>query len=348
LKTCVLIYNPVAGRRPARREKEIRRAAGVLENSGLKVRLAPTTGPGTAKELARAARQGSDLVLVCGGDGTINEVINGLTPCQIPLAILPGGTANILGKELRLPHNPVRAAAELPRWTPRRIALGQATWKAQAPEAPGVGPRPVGARRGQPVPVSRREAPALEGPAPAPIDRGATGWQAPSRRYFLSVAGIGFDAHIVYKLSTPVKMSWGVSGYILEAFRQWVRYPFPPFICRMDGRETQATFAVIHRTRLYAGRLQMAPTASLFGPHFSVCSFRSRSRARYLLYAGAVLLRRHLGLYDVELVDVREVSCAPADTAQVLRFELDGELVGTLPATFEVVPDALTLLTPPP
>jgi diacylglycerol kinase family enzyme len=341
LKTCVLIYNPIAGRRPARRERDIRNAARVLENSGLKVRLRPTTGPGTARELARAAaREGSDLILVCGGDGTINEAINGLTPCQIPLGILPGGTANTLGKELRLPHDPVRAAAELPRWTSRRIALGEATWNARGPEAPRVEPPLGAARLGHgstllTVPErSRGEAPALQ--------------EIPGRRYFLGAAGIGFDAHIVYKLSTPLKMTWGVAGYILEAFRQWARYPFPRFICKMDGREIQATFAVIHRTRLYAGWLHVAPTASLFEPRFSVCSFPSRSRGRYLLYAAAVLMRRHLRLYDVELAEVREVSCRPADASEVVRFELDGELVGTLPATFAVVPNALTLLAPSP
>ena len=322
----MLIYNPIAGRHPARRAKEIRKAANLLQNSGLQVRLTATTGPGTAQALARAAAQeGSDLVLVCGGDGTVNEVINGLAPSQVPLGILPGGTANILGKELRLPHNPVRAAAELPRWTPRRIALGQATWNARAPSSGSAPEAGLGAQGARPSPTS----------------------EVPSRRYFVSVAGIGFDAQIVYKLSTPLKMSWGVAGYVLEAFRQLVRYPFPPFICKVDGRESQATFAVIHRTRLYAGWLHLAPTANLFEPRFSVCSFRSRSRGRYLLYAAAVLMRRHLRLRDVVLVDALKVSCAPTDGATVPHFELDGELAGALPALFEVVPNALTLLAPP-
>ena len=322
LKTCVLIYNPIAGRRPARRENEIRRAAEVLEHSGLRVRLRPTTGPGTAQELARTATlDGCDLVLVCGGDGTINEVINGLAPCQIPLGILPGGTANILGKELQLPHNPIQAAAELPRWKPRRIALGQATWNARLPD-PATGGTGV---QGNTTPP---------------------GSAGPLRRYFLSVAGIGFDAHIVYRLSMPLKMSWGVAGFVFEAIRQWARYPFPSFVCKMDNRESQATFAVIHRTRLYAGWLRLAPSASLFEPRFTACLFPSRSRARYLLYAAAVVLRTHTRLHDVELVDAQKVSCAPADNSAVLRFELDGELVGALPATFEVVPDALTLLAP--
>ena len=79
----------------------------------MEVEVSPTAGPGAASELAKeAARKGRDIVLVCGGDGTINEVINGLAGSQVSLGLLPGGTANILAREVGLPLNPVRAAAE--------------------------------------------------------------------------------------------------------------------------------------------------------------------------------------------------------------------------------------------
>ena len=314
MKKSTLIYNPVAGRDFARREKQIRRAAEALGRAGFEVELAPTTRPGDGEKLARlATRQGIDLIVVCGGDGTINEVINGLVPSRIPLAILPGGTANILAKELELPHNPVRAAESLPGWAPRRIALGRATWC---------------------VPDVAQE------------ESGETNVERVRQRYYASVAGIGFDAHIVYKLSWRLKMSWGVAGYILEAFRQVFAYPFPAFSCRIDERESCCTFAVVHRTRLYAGWLHMAPTAGLFEPRLTVCAFPSHSRMRYVLYASAVLARQHLRLGDVSLLQGTKVTCSSFDAGSTIRFELDGELVGTLPATFEVVPDALTILVP--
>lgn len=264
-----------------------------------------------AHELARAAvANGADIVLVCGGDGTINEVINGLAMSHVPLGILPGGTANILARELRLPLNPVRAARALSAWTPRRIALGRVRWQG-APAA------------------------------------GSTEFTTKAQcRYYISVAGIGFDAHVVYKLSTWLKTRLGVTGYVLEALRQWASYAYPRFSARLDGVARDGTFAVVHRTRLYAGWLHMAPNADLFTPRFAVCTFPSRSRLRYLLYATAVLARRHLGLRDVTLDHGGEVVCTPADASSVVRFELDGELAGTLPATFEIVPDALTVLVP--
>lgn len=294
------------------REREVRKAANVLRRSGLEIELAPTARPAMANELAQAAiANGVDVVLACGGDGTINEVINGVAPSRVPFGILPGGTANILAHELGLPLSPVRAARALKNWSPRRIALGRARWT----EAAGAPAAPEGATQAR-------------------------------CRYYTSVAGVGYDAHVVYKLSSWLKNKLGVTGYVLEALRQWASYSYPKFSCRLDGLERQGTFAVIHRTRLYAGWLHLAPTADLFAPRFAVCSFPSRSRLRYLLYALAVLARRHLHLRGVSLDRCTEVICTPIDASTVIRFELDGELGGTLPATFEIVPDALTLLVP--
>jgi len=306
LKSATLIYNPIAGRKPQRREKQIQAAVAVLREAGIAVQLAPTTGTGTAEGLARAAAdQGAELILVCGGDGTINEVINGMTPSRATLGILPGGTGNIIARELHLPPDPVRAARQLPLWAPRRIALGQASWVEE------VGP----ARRLR-------------------------------QRYFLSVAGAGFDAHVVYKLSTTFKLAWGVPAYAWEALRQALQYKFPPFICRVDGEPHAVSFAVVQRTKRYGGPLRLTPHAEFFEPHFGLCLFPSRKLTRWFLYASAVLARQHHRLRDVQLIHGQKVVCKPGEPGTSIRFQLDGELVGKLPATFEVVPEALNLLVP--
>ena len=84
----------------------------------------------------------------------------------------------------------------------------------------------------------------------------------------------------------------------------------------------------------------------LFRSRFTACLFKSPRRARYFLYALAVILRQHLRLADVELVDTCKATCAGEQSDKPIYFELDGELVGELPATFEIVPDALTILVP--
>jgi diacylglycerol kinase (ATP) len=340
LKTTTLIYNPIAGRQPERREKEIREAAAVLGRAGIAVQLAATTGTGVACQLAAAAaQQGDDMVVVCGGDGTINEAVNGLAFSKTRLAILPGGTANIIAKELRLPHSLVRAARELPQWRPRLVPLGVATWPLNTSATSGESETTEmlwGWTRGL--------CSACPDPRPSAADSRLP--REAQHRYFLSVGGIGFDAHIVDQLKHDFKMFLGVAAYGIEALRQVTRYGFPPFICHGDGRQVQAAFAAIQRTSRYAGWFRMAPRADFFEPRLNACLFQSRRWPRYLVYVAALAARRHLQLADVTMVETERVECFPVEPEARIRFELDGELVGALPAAFEVTRDALTLLTP--
>jgi diacylglycerol kinase (ATP) len=284
----------------------MRQVVAALEASGIEAKLAPTSAPGSARDLARAAvREGSEIVFACGGDGTINEVINGMIPGEAALGIFPGGTANIIARELRLPLDSLQAARACARWRPRRIALGRATWTRDAQNPPSL-----------------------------------------ARRYFLSVAGVGLDAYIVHKLSRDLAGKFGVFAYAWEAVRQVLRYPFPGFACRAGENEIRATFAIVQRTERYAGWLRMAPGASVFKDRFTLCAFQSKNRRRYFYYSLALIFRRHTELRDVESVETCEVKCSPEDSAAPVFFELDGELVGQAPVTFELVPDALTLLVP--
>jgi len=138
LRNALLIHNPNAGGGGADRRKELDEARRIFATGGIEADLAETTGPGDATEIAlRAGNEGRQLVIACGGDGTLNEVVNGLARQQnghrVPLALLPGGTANILAKELTLPWDIPQAAQRLVRGTVREIALGLAT-PVQEPE----------------------------------------------------------------------------------------------------------------------------------------------------------------------------------------------------------------------
>ena len=127
IRDAVLIYNPLAGGGHRRREQHIEEARRILAAAGIDAEPQPTQGPSAATELARrAVERGRQLVIVCGGDGTVNEAVNGLAGSQVPLAVLPAGTANVLAKELGIPRNIPRAAALIPRSSLRRIALGLA------------------------------------------------------------------------------------------------------------------------------------------------------------------------------------------------------------------------------
>jgi diacylglycerol kinase (ATP) len=123
-RDAVVIYNPYAGRL-ARGQRLLQRTIDLLEGQGTRARLVPTTGPNTASLLARSfVEEGADLIVAAGGDGTINEIMNGMVHSDVPLAILPGGTANVLAHELKMHASFEAAAARVSELIPQRISVG--------------------------------------------------------------------------------------------------------------------------------------------------------------------------------------------------------------------------------
>ena len=132
IHNALLIHNPNAGNGGSGRRRMLDEARRIFATGGIQTDLAETTGPGDATQIAqRASAEGRQLVIACGGDGTLNEVVNGLAAQQnghrVPLALLPGGTANVLAKELDLPWDIPSAAQMLVRGEVKDIALGLAT-----------------------------------------------------------------------------------------------------------------------------------------------------------------------------------------------------------------------------
>ncbi|MDP9339683.1 MAG: diacylglycerol kinase family lipid kinase [Acidobacteriota bacterium] len=132
LRNALLIHNPNAGHGGAKRRRLLDEARSIFAASGIEAELAETRGPGDATEIAhRATIERRQLVIACGGDGTLNEVVNGLAGHsnghRVPLALLPGGTANIFAKELTLPWDIPSAARRLIRGNVVDVALGLAT-----------------------------------------------------------------------------------------------------------------------------------------------------------------------------------------------------------------------------
>lgn len=118
------IYNPVAGK--VQRNPQL--PAAILETlraNFVSVEAMPTTGPNTAAAIAReCAATGEATVFVLGGDGTVNEVANGLVGTTAVLGVLPGGTANCLAVELGIGLDPLAAARASKGWKAHRIAVG--------------------------------------------------------------------------------------------------------------------------------------------------------------------------------------------------------------------------------
>jgi diacylglycerol kinase (ATP) len=151
----------------------------LLDARGITVDSIATTGPGHAGEIARQeVDRGADLILVAGGDGTINEVVNGMAFSEVPLGVLPAGTANVLACELGIGKSMERAAEALADSVQERVALGLISNFSNGPDD------------------AREE----------------------SRRYFLLMAGAGLDAEIVHHLDMRMKEAFGKAAYWIGGF----------------------------------------------------------------------------------------------------------------------------------
>jgi diacylglycerol kinase family enzyme len=128
-----LIYNPNAGairRHPHRLPKSV----DILRRQGFEVTLTPTAGPNQAGDLARSCLdQGAERLLIAGGDGTLNEALNGIVGSRVPIGLLPGGTANVFAMETGIGKRMVRAAREHHACVPVRVALGRLSASGEPP-----------------------------------------------------------------------------------------------------------------------------------------------------------------------------------------------------------------------
>lgn len=294
----MLVYNPRAGRLGRSRTGLIRRVVEILNRQGHNVTLAPTTGPQAATEIVREhVNRGADLVLAAGGDGTINEVMEGLVHTPVPLGILPGGTANVLAAELKMGTSMERAARRLPECRPHRISVGHLT-----------------------------------------CEDGAVS------RHFLLMAGVGLDAHIVYRVSAPLKARAGKLAYWLAGWAL-LGHHLAEFQAEVAGRQQTCSFALISKVRNYGGDFEIARHVSLFDDRFEVVLFEGRSTLRYLKYFIGLILNRVEGMKGVTVVRERCVTLHHPEDERIY-VQIDGELAGHLPAQVRIVPDALTVLVP--
>lgn len=111
----IAIANPISGR--GRAAKLGPRLAKLARQSGVEIHLRLTTHAGHSRELARdARREGYDGIVACGGDGTVNDVINGMKDAPLPVMLVAMGTGNVLAKEIGANHNPLRYLNALREW----------------------------------------------------------------------------------------------------------------------------------------------------------------------------------------------------------------------------------------
>jgi diacylglycerol kinase family enzyme len=318
-----LIYNPSGGQVVVRHELD--NVAAFLNRHGWSVTLRETSKPLEATELARhAVNRGVRVVIAAGGDGTINEVANGLVNTDAALGVLPVGTTNSWALQMGIPAlNPKlpgtqvvkmiatleeRIARPLPANYYRKVLLGAARVLVE----------------GHTVAVDMGELPG---------------------RYFLMWAGIGFDAASAKSVSLKEKRALGSWAYVLSTIKSAYRYSGTDVWLNLDGKvvKVNTPFIVVSNIQLYGGMVEIGAKACVNDAKLDVCIFKGDGFFTFVKHAMKVLTHRHLQDPKVEYYQCREIV---VESAHSLPVHVDGEPFTRTPVAIHTVPSSLKVIVP--
>jgi diacylglycerol kinase (ATP) len=272
-----------------------------------------TDAIGNGRSLAAdAAKQGAKLIVACGGDGTISEVANGIidanTDCE--LGILPSGTGGDFRRGLKISTNIATAARALRDGRPRAIDAGRVTFVNDAGE---------------------RET-----------------------RFFVNVASFGMSTAVLERTSSGAATKWipafaprkigNKLSYAAATVQSTLKSSPTEIYLQLDDqpeRRLRVAELAVANARYYGGGMKIAPGAKLDDGFFDVVTIGDASSFRILANAPRLYLGAHLRMDEVTHALAKRVVARPGNKDEKIAVELDGELVGRLPVTFQIVPRAL-------
>ena len=301
----LVIVNPTAGGgRAARLVPWLRERLATRPE----VRLVVTRGRGDAERLAgSAAHDGHDRIVAVGGDGTVQEIVNGLVDSgtetgpeigpKIGLGIVPVGSGNDLSRSLRLSREPAAA------WT---IAMGRGERRVDVALATGADDR---------------------------------------RRWFASAGGVGFDAQVATTMASRAGWQRGQAGYLLTTLAELRRFSNRHIELTIDGVTTSRAvlFVAMANGEYYGGGMRIAPGAIVDDGALDLCIVGDVSRATALRQLVNLYRGTHVRHPQVELARGRVVEIAGDPETLV---HLDGEPFGHLPLRVELHARRLLLAAP--
>jgi len=262
-------------------------------------KLCVTRKPGDAERFARAAvKSGCECIIVAGGDGTLNGVINGvgLRAKRVCIGIVPLGTGNDFARALGLPPTVSENIEVLRSENLRAIDLVRV--------------------------------------------------RAERTRFFVNVSAGGFSGLVDEKLTPEIKRTWGPFSYVRSAAAA---------LPKLHGYKTRVVFdddealsmdlynVVIGNGRYVAGGLPIAPEADPTDGLLDVILIPKRSLPEMALVAAEILLAKHLSNRAVIFRRAKKIAVR---SRPGMWFNVDGELVGNAPVTFQIVPKAIRFVVP--
>ncbi len=304
--------------RQGKRAEEAAEMVRLLKERAIAAEAKATKAPDDATRLAgEAIANGSNIIISYGGDGTLNEVIQAMIGNDAVLGVWAGGTANVVARDLNLPRSTKRLAEVIAAGKTKRIALGLAS--AVGSQLSVVGKEILNSNQ---LPTTDYRL---------------------LKRYFLMFAGIGLDASIARGVNRKLKRKTGEFAFWVSGMKHLLMWGGDLFTVEVDGKTYQSAFTLVGNGKSYGGNLEMTKNARLEDPEFEVFMMpRYKINIAYLLALVQCFFKKpeKTGASIVKGNRVRMYS------DKEIWVELDGELVGALPMTFETLPDALSVIVP--
>jgi YegS/Rv2252/BmrU family lipid kinase len=258
-----------------------------------------------AAELTRAALQkGHDLIIAVGGDGTINEVVNGFFDDKGPIrpeacfGVVPAGTGGDFIKTLGIPRDTFAAAAVL-KSAPRAIDVGRL--------------------------------------------RFVDGNGKPAVRHFINIASFGISGMVDRFVNQSSKALGGKISFALATLKAGAAYKNATVRLILDGgtpKEGKIYNVAVANGRYFGGGMKVAPDAALDDGMFDVITMGDFGFGDLLFRGLDIYSGKHLRNPKVTVQRARRVEAEPLDGIEVL-LDVDGEAPGRLPASFELLQGAL-------
>ncbi len=302
-----LIVNPHAGAGSAAAKTEQLRS--LLGAAGVRCEIVETKRPGHATEIAaKAATAGISLLVVVGGDGTLNEVVQAYIdadgkPAPGPdLALVPAGTGGDFCRSFNLDGNPRTAVERLLSAKAQPVDLG----------------------------VAR-----VHGPS-----------GAPETRAFINIASVGISATVARMTNQGGKWMGGKLAFYSGTMRATLGYRNAPVRVFVDGQQWHqgpVYTVVFANARFFGGGMQVAPEANPSDGLLDCVLLGDFSRLEAIANTPLVYKGKHLELKKTRTIRGRHFRVEPWLTDDAIYVETDGETPGSIPLEVEVLPGAISL-----
>jgi YegS/Rv2252/BmrU family lipid kinase len=312
----LVILNPHSqGGRTGRQADELLR---VLSLQLGEVERADTDGPRHAVDIAEAAAvQGRELVVAVGGDGTIHEVVNGLMrardggAAKLPrLGVVGQGTGGDFRKTLGVEHRLDRYCEAIAGGKTRTIDVGRIRYR----------------------------------------DRGGN----EARGFFVNILSVGMGGLVDEYVAGSSRSMGGAVAYFAASVKALVRCEIGVLACTVHERgatrelEVPTRMFAVCNGRFFGGGMEVAPMAKPDDGLFHVVSLGDAPKLKFVLASMSIYSGKHVRRPDVQVFTCDRIDLDLRNESVRDRFPLDvdGEPLGTLPLTIEVVPGALEVLVP--